>query len=112
MSRRAGQHDDAEKAGTTPGDAKAGKAAGPISFSDSRLTSSDGRREWKWKTFDKPWSNGYRERKDDNMKRIADWLEKISAGSMLIGLFQNNLWAIAVGIGALVGSVYISRRFL
>lgn len=46
------------------------------------------------------------------MKRIADWLEKISAGSMLIGLFQNNLWAIAVGIGALVGSVYLSRRFL
>lgn len=39
VSRRAGQHDDAEKAGTTPGDAKAGKAAGPIPFSDFRRSS-------------------------------------------------------------------------
>jgi len=46
------------------------------------------------------------------MKRIADWLEKISAGSILIGLFQNNMWAIAIGLGTLAGSVYISRRFL
>lgn len=33
VSRRAGQHDDAEKAGITPGYAKAGKAAGPIVLS-------------------------------------------------------------------------------
>ena len=46
------------------------------------------------------------------MKRIADWLEKISAGSMLIGLYQNSLWAIAIGVGTLAGSVYITRRFL
>ena len=46
------------------------------------------------------------------MKRIADWLEKISAGSILIGLYQNNLWAIAIGLGTLAGSVYISRMFL
>ncbi len=44
------------------------------------------------------------------MKRIADWLEKISAGAMLIGLFQNNLWAVAIGIGALAGSIYMTRR--
>ena len=50
VSRRAGQHDDAEKAGTTPGDAKAGKAAGPIPFSDSRLASSDGWRKWNRKS--------------------------------------------------------------
>ncbi len=31
------------------------------------------------------------------MKRIADWLEKISAGSILIGLYQNNMWAITIG---------------
>ena len=46
------------------------------------------------------------------MKRIADWLEKISAGSLLIGLYQNNLCAIAIGLGTLAGSVYISRMFL
>lgn len=46
------------------------------------------------------------------MKRIADWLEKISAGSILIGLYQNNLWAIAIGFMTLVGSMYITRRYL
>lgn len=45
------------------------------------------------------------------MKRIADWLEKVSAGSFLIGLFQNNNWALALGIGALAASLYMSRRF-
>ena len=30
VSRRAGQHDDAEKAGTTPGHAKVGNATGPM----------------------------------------------------------------------------------
>lgn len=30
-------------------------------------------------------------RGEAKMKRIADWLEKISAGSILIGLYQNNL---------------------
>ena len=44
------------------------------------------------------------------MKRIADWLEKISAGSMLIGLYQNNLWAISIGVGTLAGSIYMTRR--
>lgn len=47
---------------------------------------------------------------ETRMKRIADWLEKISAGSILIGLYQNNLWAIAIGLGALAGSIYMTRR--
>jgi hypothetical protein len=46
------------------------------------------------------------------MKTIADWLEKVSAGAVLVGLFQNDLWAIAISFGALSGSVYINRRFL
>ena len=48
------------------------------------------------------------------MKRIADWLEKISAGAMLIGLFQNNLWAVAIGtvivcIGAFIYGLHIGK---
>ena len=46
------------------------------------------------------------------MKRIADWLEKISAGSMLIGLYQNNGWELIVGLSFLMGSLYMTRRFL
>jgi hypothetical protein len=46
------------------------------------------------------------------MKTIADWLEKVSAGAALVELFQDNLWAISISFGALVGSVYINRRFL
>lgn len=46
------------------------------------------------------------------MKRIADWLEKISAGSFLIGLYQDNSWAIVIGLCSLAGSVYLTRRFL
>ena len=31
------------------------------------------------------------------LKRVADWLEKISAGSMLIGLYQGNNYAVLFG---------------
>lgn len=44
------------------------------------------------------------------MKRIADWLEKISTGSMLIGLYQNSLWAIAAGVVTIFYSIYLMRR--
>ena len=35
-------------------------------------------------------------------KRISDWLEKISAGSLLVGMYQNNLTAMFIGIFTLV----------
>jgi hypothetical protein len=31
------------------------------------------------------------------VKRVTDWLEKISAGSMLIGLYQGSNYAIILG---------------
>ena len=31
-------------------------------------------------------------------KRLLDWLEKISAGSLLVGMYQNNLAAMFIGI--------------
>lgn len=44
------------------------------------------------------------------MKRVSDWLEKISAGSILIGLFQDSLAAIFIGIITLAASLYLDRR--
>ena len=42
------------------------------------------------------------------LKRIlGDWLEKISAGAFLIGLFQGNLAAIYVGSVALLASIIL-----
>ena len=53
-------------------------------------------------------------KKNDMFKRVADWLEKISAGSMLVGLFQTNFYAITIGLltfGAILGlQIYLQRR--
>ena len=45
------------------------------------------------------------------LKRIADWMEKFSAGSMLIGVFQINFYAITLGVIAL-GVVLGLQRYL
>ena len=37
VSRKAGQHDDAEKTGTTPGHAKVGNATGPMAQKNFQL---------------------------------------------------------------------------
>ena len=41
------------------------------------------------------------------LKRGADWLEKISAGSMLIGIFQGDLIATVFGLLTFCGSLYL-----
>ncbi len=44
------------------------------------------------------------------IKGIADWLEKISAGSMLIGLWKDNTDALWLGIVLIVGASLIRWR--
>jgi hypothetical protein len=44
------------------------------------------------------------------LKRIADWLEKISAGSMLIGLYQGNNYAIFFGFLLVLVALVIEWR--
>jgi hypothetical protein len=44
------------------------------------------------------------------LKRIADWLEKISAGSMLIGLYQGNNYAILFGFLLVFVSLVLEWR--
>lgn len=47
--------------------------------------------------------------RDIVIKRLADWLEKISAGAMLIGLFKEGGTPITIlGIGILVASIYVT----
>lgn len=43
-------------------------------------------------------------------KRIADWLEKVSAGAALLGLFQGRPGALLTAAICLILSIYISRR--
>lgn len=43
-------------------------------------------------------------------KRIADWLEKISAGSMLIGLYQGNTFATCFGLLVICAALYLGRK--
>ena len=45
-------------------------------------------------------------------KRVADWLEKISAGSALIGLYKDNPYALAMSFLCLIACFYIHERYL
>ena len=48
------------------------------------------------------------------LKRVADWMEKISAGSLLVGLYQDEFYAVAIGTTAFCGMLllqgYLQRR--
>lgn len=44
------------------------------------------------------------------VKRIADWLEKMSAGAMLIGAFQDKIEAVIFGAVLIVVSLYLTWR--
>ena len=45
------------------------------------------------------------------LKRIADWLEKISVAAMAVGLFQRQpFWGLTVAILALVASLILTKR--
>jgi hypothetical protein len=43
---------------------------------------------------------------------MADWLEKMSVGAMLIGAFQDRPEAGIIGIALLLSSLYLTRRSL
>lgn len=44
------------------------------------------------------------------MRIIVDWLKNISAGSILIGLYQNSVWAWLIGFATLIYALYLNRR--
>jgi hypothetical protein len=44
------------------------------------------------------------------LKRVADWLEKISAGSMLIGLYQDSDYAAIFGFLMIVVALTLEWR--
>jgi hypothetical protein len=57
-----------------------------------------------------PKRGGYPATGGGMLKRIADWLEKISAGSMLIGLYQGNNYAICFGFLLVLVALTIEWR--
>ena len=45
------------------------------------------------------------------LKRIADWLEKVSVAAFAVGIFQGQfLWGLTVAVAALVGSLVITKK--
>jgi hypothetical protein len=44
------------------------------------------------------------------LKRVADWLEKMSAGSMLIGLYQGDNYATIFGFCLIVTALFLEWR--
>lgn len=44
------------------------------------------------------------------VRRIADILEKFAVGSLLIGLYQQNLLAVCLGFGGVFACLYLTRR--
>ena len=49
-----------------------------------------------------------KERGYDMIKRLADWLEKASVGSLLIGIFQEQTLAMGLGAAAFTGSMILT----
>ncbi len=44
------------------------------------------------------------------LKRIADILEKFAVGSLLIGLYQQQILAVILGIAGLIACLHVTRR--
>ena len=44
------------------------------------------------------------------VKRIADILEKFAVGSLLIGLYQQNILAVLLGFAGIIACLYLTRR--
>lgn len=44
------------------------------------------------------------------LKRIADWLEKLSVAALAVGLFQGKTTAVIMGILALAGCLWLTKQ--
>ena len=44
------------------------------------------------------------------VKRLADWLEKMSVASLAVGLFQGSGWGIAVAAVAFFWCMFLTKR--
>ncbi|WP_298993221.1 hypothetical protein [uncultured Desulfovibrio sp.] len=44
------------------------------------------------------------------LKRLADWLEKLSVAALAVGLFQGKTAAVAVGVLALLGCLWLTKK--
>jgi hypothetical protein len=45
------------------------------------------------------------------LKRIADWLEKVSVAALAVGLFQGHLvWGLTLAAASLLGSLLLTKK--
>ena len=44
------------------------------------------------------------------IKRLADWLEKMSVAALAVGLFQQNGWGLIIGAAAFGGCMYLTHK--
>ncbi|SDF69305.1 hypothetical protein SAMN05192586_110106 [Desulfovibrio legallii] len=44
------------------------------------------------------------------VKRLADWLEKMSVASMAVGLFQGVGYGVFLGLACFAASLYLTKK--
>ncbi|MDR2800840.1 MAG: hypothetical protein LBB52_06200 [Desulfovibrio sp.] len=44
------------------------------------------------------------------LKRIADWLEKVSVAALAVGLFQGQGWGLWIALGCLAASLWMTEN--
>ena len=44
------------------------------------------------------------------VKRIADWLEKMSVAAMAVGIFQGVWYGILLGVACFMASLYLTKK--
>ena len=61
--------------------------------------------------MDRSRGNGYLDLEADMLKRIADWLEKVSVAAIAVGLFQDQFfWGVTVSVITLIGSLKLTKK--
>lgn len=65
--------------------------------------------------IDKGRESGYVLGGGEMLKRTADWMEKFSVGSFLVGVYQSStsgrgIFALTLGIATYAVSIYLTRR--
>lgn len=44
------------------------------------------------------------------VKRLADWLEKVSVASLAVGIFQGSTLGMTVAAAAFIGCMWLTKR--